>query len=140
MSATALIGFDAEPTRSDRVSSAWADLAPRVETYSYILSQPLIAGMFPLIPPLPLFTIVVDGVIRYLSRPLILRTAIEDGQFFVENDTLQLFGHGATMMDAMQAFSRDLIYYWRYYRSLSNDEVAGHGAVLKRLYEDLVVA
>src|SRR5260370_34238327 len=136
MSATALIDFDAEPT--SRVPSAWMSLGPRVETYSYILSPPLIPEMFTLMPPLPLFTILVDGVIRHLSRPLILRTAIEGGQFFVENDTLQLFGYGATLLDAMQAFSRDLIYYWRYYRSLSNDEVAGHGIVLKKLHDDLV--
>jgi hypothetical protein len=56
----------------------------------------------------------------------------------VENDTLRLFGKGASLVEATQAFQRDLVYYWRYYCSLSEDDVAGAGIELKKTYDTLV--
>jgi hypothetical protein len=40
----------------------------------------------------------------------------------------------------MEAFATDLSYYWRYYNSLRDDEVAGAGLELKRIYQGLVKA
>lgn len=75
-----------------------------------------------------------------LAEPLLLRVAIEDDNYFVENDTLHLFGKGASLAEAVDAFSRDLAYYWRYYNALRDEDVAGAGVDLKRIYEGLVKA
>jgi hypothetical protein len=87
---------------------------------------------------LPLFNLVADGRSMPLAQPLTLRVSIEEGVYFVENDTLRLFGKGASLDEAVQAFQRDLVYYWRYYRSLSEDDVAGAGVELKKTYDTLV--
>lgn len=89
---------------------------------------------------LPLYTFVVDERTMTLAEPLLLRVAVEEDTYFVENDTLHLFGKGASLADAIEAFSHDLAYYWRYYRNLRDADVAGAGVELKRIYEGLVKA
>lgn len=87
---------------------------------------------------LPLTSFVDDGRSRSLSKPLVLQVSVEDGAYFVENEPLHLFAKGASLEEAVEAFAADLVYYWRYYNSLRDDEVAGAGLELKRIYEGLV--
>lgn len=75
-----------------------------------------------------------------LSEPLVLQVSVEDGTYFVESESLHLFAKGVSLEEAVNAFSADLIYYWRYYNSLRDDEVAGAGLELKRIYDGLVKA
>lgn len=89
---------------------------------------------------LPLFSFVIDDRTMTLAQPLQLRVAIEEDTYFVENDTLHLFGKGASLEEAVDAFSRDLAYYWRYYRTLGDTDVAGAGVEMKRIYDGLVKA
>lgn len=107
---------------------------PRVETYSYLLSNPAVWPP----PVLPLFSFTFGGSEMRLRRPLLLRVVAEDGEVFVENDALRIFGRGATLHAAVESFAHDLAYYWRYYRNLGSDEVAGDAVRLKAAYEDLV--
>jgi hypothetical protein len=87
---------------------------------------------------LPLTSFVDHGRTLSLSKPLVLQVSVEDGAYFVENEPLHLFGKGASLEEAVEAFAADLVYYWRYYNSLRDDEVAGAGLELKRIYEGLV--
>lgn len=79
-----------------------------------------------------------DGRTRSLSKPLVLQVSVEDGAYFVENEPLHLFAKGSSLEEAVEGFATDLVYYWRYYTSLRDDEVAGAGLELKRIYEGLV--
>ncbi|HUR81310.1 MAG TPA: hypothetical protein VM733_11125, partial [Thermoanaerobaculia bacterium] len=108
---------------------------PEVETYSYIKERP--AAGFPAL--LPLFSFAANGGINALRQPLLLRVSIEEGEYFVANDSLGIYGNGVTLQDAVRSFARDLAYYWDYYRALRDDDVAGEGATLKRRYEELVI-
>src|SRR5438105_3671873 len=90
---------------------------PRVETYSYVDLRLSVASVTPAI--LPLFSFIVGGDLKHLVHPLLLRVSFEDGKYFVENDSLRIFGHGTTLYEAVDSFSRDLGYFWRYYRELS---------------------
>ncbi len=133
-----LMDFDAG-TMSIREDLPWQRRAanlPRVETYSYIAPVKTALARFPSV--LPLFGFEVDGTVMQLSRPLMLRVAVEGGEFFVENGTLRLFGNGETLAQAVRAFAHDLAYFWTYYRSLGEGEVAGEGVAMKRRYEALV--
>jgi hypothetical protein len=89
---------------------------------------------------LPLTSFVNEGRTLPLSSPLVLQVSVEDGAYFVENESLHLFGKGASLDEAVEAFAADLAYYWRYYNSLRDDEVAGAGVELKKIYEGLVKA
>ena len=86
---------------------------------------------------LPLFKFVIDDHTMTLAQPLVLQVAIEDDTYFVENDALHLFGKGASLAEAVDAFSRDLEYYWGYYRTLRDADVAGAGVELKKIYAQL---
>jgi hypothetical protein len=87
---------------------------------------------------LPLTTFVDEGRTLSLSKPLVLQVSIEDGAYFVENEPLHIFAKGTSIEEAVEAFAADLVYYWRYYNSLRDDEVAGAGLELKRIYAGLV--
>jgi hypothetical protein len=87
---------------------------------------------------LPLFSFRVDGDLKRLASPLRLRVVAEDGEYFVENESLRIFGHGSTLHRAMDSFLRDLAYFWQYYRELSQEQVSGEAVQLKRRYEELV--
>lgn len=107
---------------------------PRVETYSYVVTrQTMLATAV-----LPLFSFTYQDIERRLRRPLMLRVVTEDGEIFVENDGLRIFGRGGTLQAAVQSFAHDLAYYWVYYRSLRTEDVAGDAVRLKSLYEELV--
>jgi len=86
----------------------------------------------------PLTSFVDEGRTLPLSKPLVLQVSVEDGAYFVENEPLHLFAKGSSLEEAVEAFATDLVYYWRYYNSLRDDEVAGEGLELKRIYEGLV--
>jgi hypothetical protein len=85
----------------------------------------------------PVFEFEVDGFVKRLSKPVTLRVSWEAGKYFVENDTLALFGTGDSLRDAVSEFLQDLAYFWDYYSSLDEDSVTGHGARLKQIYEGL---
>ncbi|HEV7428444.1 MAG TPA: hypothetical protein VGQ46_18965 [Thermoanaerobaculia bacterium] len=87
---------------------------------------------------LPLTSFVDDGRTLSLSKPLVLQVSVEDGACFVDYEPLHLFAKGSSLEEAVEAFAADLAYYWRYYNSLRDDEVAGAGLELKRIYEGLV--
>jgi hypothetical protein len=89
---------------------------------------------------LPLTSFVDEGRTLSLSKPVVLQVSIEDGAYFVENESLHLFAKGSSLDEAVEAFAADLAYYWRYYNSLRDDEVAGAGLELKRIYEGLVIS
>lgn len=128
----ALLDYDSEEAPFGKVKVS----RPRVETYAYVPPMSLPA---PARKPLPVFSFTTaEGQVQRLTTPLMVHVAIEDGEVFVENEALSIFGHGPTLQAAMDLFSRDLAYFWQYYRSLGNDDVAGEGATLKRIYEELV--
>ncbi|HUO85428.1 MAG TPA: hypothetical protein VM534_09975 [Thermoanaerobaculia bacterium] len=107
---------------------------PEVETGSQLKSPP---ERSPLPDALPLFESTLGGSPRRLRRAIGLKVRREEGFVFVENETLDLFGHGPTLEDAVAEFRQDLDYYWRYYSGLSDDQVTGHGARLKQIYSTL---
>ncbi|SRR6266498_669743 len=129
-------GAETVSIRDDRQRISLVSL-PKVETYSYVASPTIGSMLANLLPSLPLFTIAIDGNVVPLSRPIMLRVAFDDGQYFVENDTLMIFGNGETLAKAVLAFQHEVAYYVKYYRNLRNEDVAGTGARLKRIYEDL---
>jgi hypothetical protein len=89
---------------------------------------------------LPLTSFVDAGRTLSLSTSLLLQISVEDGAYFVENESLHLFAKGTSLEEAVDAFAADLAYYWRYYNSLGDDEVPVAGVELKRIYEGLVKA
>ncbi len=135
MSAAAVREYENETVSISQPAHVVAN-RPRVETYSYVSfgAGNRTATVFSL---LPLFSFVVNGEVKPLRQPVMLRVAVEHGEYFVENDALRLFGNGRTLLEAVRAFSADLAYSWQRYLSLRDDEVAGHGADLKRLYSNL---
>lgn len=105
---------------------------PQLETGSAFAKSPDF-----LLREFPIFEMPVRGKLLKLRRPLVLRLSIEEGEYFVENETLSLFGNGRTLPDAVAEFFSGLVSTWEHYRSLADDEVIGRGRELKRILENL---
>ncbi len=106
-------------------------IKPSVDTYSDLVPK----HSFP--QTLPLFEFRVGNQLRALRRPIKLQVGFEGDTFFVENESLALFGHGATLEEAVTNFLHDLEHLWSRYRALSDDELTGHGLELKKLLQSL---
>lgn len=107
---------------------------PELQTYAGLSRQKAS-------PPrsVPIFEIgSVDSSVKLL-RPVVARISFEDGMVFAENDTLALFGSGADLAEAIAEFRSDLYSIWHHYRSLSDDQVTGHGRTLKAILDALAV-
>jgi hypothetical protein len=105
---------------------------PQLETGSGFANRP---GSFP--HEFPLFEMPVGREMLKLRRPLVLRLSIEEGEYFVENETLSLFGNGRTLSEAVSEFFSGLASTWEYYRSLTADQVVGRGRELKQILDNL---
>lgn len=105
---------------------------PEVQTGSgFVQSRDFLPREFPLFE-MP----VGEGVLK-LRRPLVLRLSIEEGEFFVENETLSLFGNGPTLPEAVAEFFSGLASTWSYYRGLTEEQVTGRGRELKDIFDNL---
>lgn len=84
-----------------------------------------------------IMTALLDGEQIPLSRPVQLGLSREAGSWVAENDTLGLFGDGPSQHEAISSFIEHFEHFLAYYTRLSWDEVAGDGARLKGVYDDL---
>lgn len=105
---------------------------PTLDTYSGLPSKPQFHS-----DELPLFDFFFEGQSRPLNRPIALRIGFEGGMYFVDNESLSLFGHGQSIEAAVSEFLHDFAYLWSRYRLLRDDEVEGHGRELKDLLRSL---
>ena len=64
----------------------------------------------------------------------VLEFTNESGEWFVENETFSLFGHGATPLEALNDFLSGFASTWDHYLCLPDDQVVGHGRALRRLF------
>lgn len=85
----------------------------------------------------PVWVINIEGMPKLLKKPIALRLQSEGGRFYAENDTLDICGYGSTRDEALQDAIGDIAYYYSYYSALNDDDVIGHGRVIKERYGDL---
>lgn len=104
---------------------------PGLETYSDLSPKTSLPS------ELPLFEFEAEGKLHRLRRPIALRIGFEGDTYFVENESLSIFGHGPSLRDAVADFLHDLAYLWSRYRSMGEHEVAGRGRELKTLLRSL---
>jgi len=73
-----------------------------------------------------------------IIKPLSVHVYFDEGLFFVENETLCLFGTGLSREEAIDDLGLHMIHFSRYYESLDWSQVTGDAVRLKKLYEDLL--
>lgn len=71
------------------------------------------------------------------SKPVSVRISKAEVLFFAENENLGIYATGETRIEAIHAFSKELVHFYVHYKRLSWDRVTGEGRRLKKLYEDL---
>ena len=87
----------------------------------------------------PLWGFHVEGKSYELSVPVQVQISREGDFCFAENEQLVLYGSGETIREALEDLTSDILYFWKYYRRLSWDEVIGEGRRLKKIYEKFVI-
>ena len=73
----------------------------------------------------------------YSSKPIEVIITRQNKNYFAENETLDVYAIGSSEGEAIDDFCHHLIYFYKYYKKLSWDEVTGHAVKLKRLYGDV---
>ena len=80
----------------------------------------------------------VQGLNRRLSVPVAVEIRKEEGVWFVENNTLKLFGSGSSIESALLEFREHVGFFAERYLSLGPSDVIGEGTRLKAIYEKLL--
>lgn len=95
------------------------------------------------IPPIPLvfplFAIPIEGKSYKLSRAITVHITKEDNLYFVENETLMVYGCGESYQEAIEDLAVDILHFWQYYRNLSRNDVIGMAVKLKEIYDNLTI-
>ncbi len=61
----------------------------------------------------------------------------QDGRYFAENESLDIYAMGASEEEAIDDFCQNLIYFYKHYKALSWDKVTGRAEELKQLFDDV---
>jgi hypothetical protein len=72
-------------------------------------------------------------------HPISVRVSKQGNFFFAENDQLGLCGTGFNVQDATEDLGQHIIYFFNYYKSLSDDQLVGEAIRLKKLYSTLLL-
>jgi hypothetical protein len=84
----------------------------------------------------PLRKFHADDMTLQPVKPLTIRVSKGEELWFAENDKLDIFAVGESPEEALSEFSKHLIYFYRHYRSKSENELMGRALELKRVFED----
>jgi hypothetical protein len=81
-----------------------------------------------------------DGKLIRSHKPVILNITYEDNQFFISNESLNVFASGDDIETAIYGFSHHIVYFYEFYSSKKPEECSGLASNLKRLYDQFVKA
>lgn len=90
-------------------------------------------------PAIPLWRLSTDQKRFHTPTPIAVRIYREGQFFFAENDNLTVYGTGENLEDAIKDFGMHILYFFEYYRDISNDKLMGDALRLKSLYHNLLV-
>ena len=77
---------------------------------------------------------------RYAApKPILIRVHRVEDVFFAENESLVLSGTGASREEAVLDFTRHVDYFYNFYKSKNERELAGDALRLKRIYDSLLI-
>lgn len=85
----------------------------------------------------PLWTVQRKPRVINLRRPLLVRVYADGEYFFASNETLSIYGTGATLEEAMADFCLHTIHFYNYYRALPSTKLIGHAVQLKKIFDEL---
>ena len=89
--------------------------------------------------PAPIFRIVGETKSFSTRKPISIKVIQEEDTFFVENESLRLYGSGSTQVEAMQEFCEHVIYFFEYYKTIPTSKLTGEALELKAVYENLFI-
>ena len=74
-----------------------------------------------------------------LKNPLKIDVEIEEGNYTVENDELGIYANNEnSFLEAYHEFLEHLVYYYNFYKDLSDEEIVGKAVTLKAIYSELI--
>lgn len=73
----------------------------------------------------------------YSSKPIEVVISRQNGRYFAENESLDIYAIGASEEEAIDDFCQNLIYFYKHYKALSWDKVTGRAEELKQLFDNV---
>ena len=73
------------------------------------------------------------------SKPILVKVYREDDVFFAENESLVLYGTGASREEALLDFVKHVDYFYNFYKRQSESNLMGDALRLKKIYHNLLV-
>lgn len=77
------------------------------------------------------------GLKVYSFKPIEVVITRENGTYFAENESLEIYASGDNEQEAIEDFCQHVIYFYKHYKQLTWDRVTGQAKKLKEIYEQL---
>jgi len=112
-------------------AESWAETEPELSAGAVIRDSRYTA---PRESWVPLVYVEING--RYLTaeRPVRVRIESTDDGAVAESDALQIYAFGISRASALEEFRAQLFETWTHYHAISDDDVVGDAARLRRKF------
>lgn len=88
-------------------------------------------------PDLPIF-ILIDENRKLLPENPIKVHIYRDGEYYIaENEKLNISAIGTSYKEAIENFEDLVIYFWKHYKEISQNDINGYAIELKEIYVNL---
>lgn len=88
----------------------------------------------PVVLRVPLRVFQGQGMIIMVDKPIEVTIYEGDDLFSAESESLHIYATGGNIDEAISDFIEQIIYFYRYYTALGENEVVGEAARLRGLY------
>jgi len=86
----------------------------------------------------PIWNLEVEGKLIKLKKPVTFYIHKKGNSYFAENETLNVYGIGQSLIEAIDQAKQHISYFYSYYKTLDQEKVIGQGEELKNIYRELV--
>lgn len=83
----------------------------------------------------PLREFASDNIVLVSDKPVEITIMEDEGQLFASSETLNIDAFGENIQSLISDFSQHVIYFYKYYNNLSEEQVMGNALRLKNLYQ-----
>ena len=83
----------------------------------------------------PFYSFAYDGQVLESNKPVEITLYFNEDCYVSENETLNIYAAAESIEEAKSEFIVQLMHFYRYYMSLSIDEVVGDAINIKNIYE-----
>ncbi|GEM_PF-3133220 len=105
----------------------------------YVKLELLVANSFIGFKPIPIFTVEISNKLYKFNSPIYVQSTFENNLFITSNNTLNLYGTGDTLEDAIRDLCESIIFVYEDYLATDDSKLTPKALEEKLFYKSLIL-